>query len=188
MNEPRKKRRTYNTPGEAHELTFSCYRRFALLDPEPVKELFLAQLDKAREQFAFEVWAYVIMPDHVHLLLWPTTIVYDMMRILKVIKEQTAKAAIKTYREHRPELLDAIRVEWPSGRTEHRFWQQGGGYDRNLWTPIAIHASIEYIHNNPVRAGIVEAATDWRWSSARWYADMEDIALRVDDCRMVAAR
>ena len=47
-----------------------------------------------------------------------------------------------------------------------RFWQTGGGYDRNLWNTIAIHHSIEYIEANPLRVGFVESPEDWIWSSA----------------------
>lgn len=47
-----------------------------------------------------------------------------------------------------------------------RFWQAGGGFDRNLWNPKAIHAAIAYIENNPVRAGLVDAPEKWPWSSA----------------------
>jgi len=183
-----KKRKTYNTPGDAHELTFSCYRRLGLLSQEAIKQVFIEYLQKTRERFGFEIWAYVIMPNHVHLLIWPTKELYDIAEILKFLKEGVSKSATRHFREHRPELLDALRVVRPSGRLEHRFWQQGGGYDRNLWTPKAIHSSIEYIHNNPVEAGLVEVATDWRWSSARWYSGLDDVVLDIDPSRMVATR
>ena len=48
-----------------------------------------------------------------------------------------------------------------------RFWQAGGGFDRNLWNAKAIHSSVNYIEYNPVRAGLVNAPEDWQWSSAR---------------------
>ena len=47
-----------------------------------------------------------------------------------------------------------------------RFWQAGGGFDRNLWNAKAIHNSIKYIEYNPVRAGLVNAPEEWQWSSA----------------------
>ena len=48
-----------------------------------------------------------------------------------------------------------------------RFWQAGGGFDRNLCNPKAIHSSVNYIEYNPVRAGLVNAPEEWQWSSAR---------------------
>ena len=50
-----------------------------------------------------------------------------------------------------------------------RFWQEGGGYDRNLRSEVAILAAIDYIHENPVRRGLCKPSADWRWSSARHY-------------------
>jgi len=58
----------YNTLGHAHELTFSCYHRYDyLLDPIAY-ELFLSKLERSRKEYEFELWAYVLMFDHVHLL------------------------------------------------------------------------------------------------------------------------
>jgi len=47
----------------------------------------------------------------------------------------------------------------------YRFWQAGGGYDRNFETPEAIHNAINYIHNNPVKKGLVANPEDWKYSS-----------------------
>ncbi len=61
------------------------------------------------------------------------------------------------------------RVVTPKG--QQRFWQVGGGYDRNIISQKEMEEKIEYIHQNPVRRGLVKRATDWMWSSANWYAD-----------------
>ena len=61
-----------------------------------------------------------------------------------------------------------------------RFWQRGGGYDRNIHTENELEEKIVYIHENPVRRGLVLQATDWRWSSARWYAGVRTGQLEVD--------
>jgi len=53
------------------------------------------------------------------------------------------------------------------GRKTFRLWQPGGGFDRNLWNAKAVHYSLKYIENNPVKAGFVENPEAWPWSSAR---------------------
>jgi putative transposase len=62
----------------------------------------------------------------------------------------------------------------------HRFWQPGGGYDRNVVEIAAVHQIIEYIHANPVRRGLVACAEDWEWSSARWYAEIRPVPIEMD--------
>ena len=79
-----------------------------------------------------------------------------------------------------PERLARFAVARSDGRIEHRFWQRGGGYDRNIVELATILAVIEYIHNNPVRRGLVTCVTDWLWSSARWYEGMRPFILEMD--------
>jgi hypothetical protein len=66
-------------------------------------------------------------------------------------------------------LLKRLTVRERPGKMCFRFWQEGTGYDRNLFTPAAIQASLDYIHNNPVQRGLCRKAVDWKWSSARYY-------------------
>jgi putative transposase len=109
------------------------------------------------------------MPEHVHLLVWPEQPNYDIARIRQAIKEPVGRKAIAFLEEHSPEWL--ARVTRQRGqRTERLFWQSGGGYDRNIETPSVLMAVIKYIHQNPVRRGLVERAEQWRWSSAAHYA------------------
>jgi putative transposase len=66
------------------------------------------------------------------------------------------------------EWLERIRV--PHGnRVQHHFWQPGRGYDRNVTDTRTLQSMIDYIHENPVRRGLVERARDWKWSSAGWF-------------------
>jgi putative transposase len=64
-------------------------------------------------------------------------------------------------------------------RVRHRFWQPGGGYDRNIRSTPALRAVIDCIHANPVRRGLVARAEDWEWSSARWYAGPRRVKLEM---------
>ncbi len=58
----------------------------------------------------------------------------------------------------------------PNGQVAYRFWQRGGGYDRNLWSTRDILEKVQYIHNNPLRRGLVSKPQDWPWSSWRAWA------------------
>lgn len=177
----RKTRQTWNEPGHAHELTFSCYKRRPLLSKDRTRNWFMEALDAARRRWNFSVWAYVIMPEHVHLLVWPCDPGYDVSMILKAIKQPVARNAVAYLREHAAAWLERLKVVRPSGRTEYRFWQQGGGYDRNIIRENAAWQAIEYIHLNPVRRGLVQRPTDWLWSSARAYAGITAVLFEIDD-------
>ncbi len=77
-----KKCKRYNNPGHAHELTFSCYRNQKFLLSERVCKWLIESIEKAREKNKFSLWAYVFMPDHVHLLIQPTIEQYNISNIL----------------------------------------------------------------------------------------------------------
>src|SRR5437773_10857616 len=66
-----KRRVRYNEPGQPRELTFSCYRHYAFLGRERTRAWFCEALDEARTRFAFQLWAYVVMPNYWHFVLWP---------------------------------------------------------------------------------------------------------------------
>ncbi len=176
----RKTRRSVNQAGHAHELTFSCHGRLPLLGKDRTKLWLVESIAAARKNHRLELWAYVIMPEHVHILFMPEDDNYGISRILKSIKQPVARKAISFLRDNAPEFLDRLRVTWPGGRIEHRFWQQGGGYDRNIYSADVAWAAVKYIHNNPVRRGLVSRAVDYPWSSARSYAGLAGRALQID--------
>ena len=82
----RKKRKTYNIEGHAHELTFSCYHQYDYLNDPKCCTFFMEELSSAREKYQFYLWAYVLMPNHVHLLIYPYQSNYKISIILQAIK------------------------------------------------------------------------------------------------------
>ncbi len=174
-----KRRVRYNEPGQPRELTFSCYRHYPFLDRDRTREWFCEALDEARKKSAFQLWAYVVMPEHVHVLVYPGDTPERMSAFLQALKEPVARKAIRYLKSHAPDWLARVTVREGS-RLRHRFWQPGGGYDRNITSIEALRAVIDYIHANPVRRGLVARAEDWEWSSARWYAGLRPVRLEMD--------
>ncbi len=161
--ETRKTRKVFNTPGEAHELTFSCFRQQKFLSKVRTCEYFIDAVRKARKIYNFHVWAYVIMPEHVHLLVFPPDDGYDMSTIQKSIKQSVSRNAIDYLKGANPVGLRLL--ETGQKNSPHSFWRAGGGYDRNVVTYTTLEFMVHYIHNNPVRRGLVEEPGDWKWSS-----------------------
>jgi putative transposase len=90
-----------------------------------------------------------------------------------------ARRAIAYLERNAPHWLPRITVR-EGRRSRRRFWQPGGGYDRNVIDPPTAHQMIEYIHANPVRRGLVAVAEEWEWSSARWYAGITPARIEMD--------
>ena len=89
----RKHRRNYNEPGQAHELTFSCYRRYQFFTSDRTCQWLRDSIESARRDFDFALWAYVFMPEHIHLIVWPRRPVYDIAEIRQAIKEPVGRDA-----------------------------------------------------------------------------------------------
>jgi hypothetical protein len=96
------------------------------------------------------------------------------------VKQSVAKKSLIFVRRHAPSFLVRMRDVQPNGKVHHRFWQRGGGHDRNVVEPSTVHFEIEYQHNNPVRRGLCERPEDWLWSSAADHLGVREGPLRID--------
>src|SRR5437660_12653828 len=85
----------YDEPGQPRALTFSCYRQFAFLVRDRTRAWFCAALDEARTKFAFQLWAYVVMPEHVHVVVYPGDAPERVSGFLQAVKEPAARKAIR---------------------------------------------------------------------------------------------
>ncbi len=130
---------------------------------------FCVALERALEGHSFRLVAFVIMQEHVHLLVYPSTPSCSISDFLYAVKRPFSYRIKQELTEHDPELLQTLTIQERPGKMTFRFWQEGPGYDRNLSTESVVLAAINYIHLNPVRRGLVEKAHDWKWSSSRWY-------------------
>jgi putative transposase len=172
-------RRNYNEPGHAHELTFSCYHGLQFLKAERTCHGLIDAIDEARGKWDVDIWAFVFMPEHVHLIVHPRQAKYDIADIRQAIKEPVGRKAIDYLSTRAPQWLRRV-TRRRGKKVERLFWQSGGGYDRNIEEPETLAAMIEYIHLNPVRRGLVELAIDWPWSSAAYYEIGRESPLCLD--------
>jgi putative transposase len=149
--------------GQSHFVTFSCYRRQPLFNDFEAYDLFPACLEKMRRRFHLCVYGYVIMPEHVHLLLTEP-------------EQGTLAEAIHYLKLSFTKKLHA-RV---SGRqAEGSFWQKRY-YDRNVRNAREFTVKLKYLHRNPVKRGLVQKPEDWEWSSFRHYALRESGVVEIE--------
>jgi len=174
----RKHCKRYNHPNNANELTFSCYKGMKLLKSERACSNLAESINNACEKLDFSVIAYVFMPTHAHLLVATRKNEYSISEFLKSVKQSVARKEINYFRKNKQEMLKYMATG--QKHDKNRFWQDGGGYDRNIVRSETLKHSINYIHNNPVRAELVEDAREWKWSSAGFWLENRQGVIPID--------
>jgi len=176
----RKRREAFDLPGHAHCLTYSCAARLPLLSSDRTCQWVVKSIVTARDRNEFDVYAYVIMPEHVHLLVRPRSATYKISKFLYDLKRPVSrKAKTQLMSEGHTVWVERLTV-LRAGKPTFRFWLPGGGFDRNVVHQQALKNMAEYMHANPVRRGLVRSPLDWKWSSASFYAGKSDVPLRMD--------
>lgn len=155
--------------GHFHELTFSCYQRKPLLTNDTWRAMLSESIEAACKECEFQLVAIVYMPEHVHLLVLPLASDPNIGFFLAQLKQPYSKQIKQILMAEESPLLKKLTVRERPGKYCFRYWQEGPGFDRNIYSAKALEASLEYIHNNPVKRGLCKKAADWKWSSARYY-------------------
>ncbi|HXX43631.1 MAG TPA: transposase [Candidatus Acidoferrales bacterium] len=147
-----------------HFITCSCYRRLPLLQSVRARDLFLEILDDVRGRYQFALAGYVVMPEHIHLLIGepkegtPST-------VMQALKQRVSRRM----RKRRRSPASQMRL-WAEGtNTAHRSFWQRRFYDFNVWSPKKRNEKLHYMHLNPVKRKLVDEPKLWRWSSYRFY-------------------
>ena len=138
--------RRYQSSGHLHAINVNCFRRRPIFETAEPRDAFLSILEETRHKYSMQVIGYVVMPTHVHLLLSePET--GKLSTAMQVLKQRFSRTRV----------------------LEEEVWEPRY-YDFNIFTEHKLREKLEYIHMNPVHAGLVVAPADWRWSSYRFYA------------------
>src|SRR5207248_11356285 len=126
-------------------ITCSCYQRRALLATPARRDLFLKTLERVRERYGFVVVGYVVMPEHVHLLLSESERANPSV-VMQVLKQEFAKKLLRTLRKRGDPRQARL---WPGPVNSKHIWQ-ARFYDFNVWTDKKRVEKLRYMHRNPV--------------------------------------
>jgi putative transposase len=172
---PRNLKRYYGR-GDLHFVTFSCYRRLPLLRTMRARNLFVRALGAIRERYKFLLVGYVVMPDHVHLLIGePPKTTPSVM--LKALKQRVSRDLRRKKRNAgRGQLLLPFLNEGPG---LPRLWQPRF-YDFNVYSGYKVREKLEYMHANPVKRGLVKNPSAWIWSSYLFYEKGQTGLVTID--------
>jgi len=147
-----------------HFITFSCYRRAALLASPDSRDLFVKSLELVRNRFGFVLAGYVVMPEHVHLLIGEPSAKTPSV-VLQMLKQETSRQM----RLRHESLVSALPQFW-----ERRF------HDFNVWSQQKKIEKLAYMHMNPVKRELVSDPRTWPWSSFLFYETGEHGKIRID--------
>ena len=166
--------------GHIYFITSNIYNFLPIFTSPSFIIILIDSLNYYRYKQFFKLLGYVIMPDHFHLLIWPfaEASVSDFMRDFK---EFTAKRIINQARvEGKKEWLAAFRMAGQiTGRSHNKVWQDNF-WDKNIYSERFLRQKLNYIHRNPVRAGLVEDPADYPYSSYRNYVFGEQWLIEID--------
>jgi putative transposase len=165
----------YHGRGDLHFLTFSCYRRLSLLGSARARNVFVRALGKIRERYGFRLVRYVVMPNHVHLLMGELPRGTPSL-VLKVLKQRVSRDLRKRKRGPAGQMKLSFMT---GGGALPRFWQPSF-YDFNVWSAKKVNEKLEYMPMNPVKRGLVERPAQWSWSSYSFYARGEPGLVPID--------
>jgi Transposase and inactivated derivatives len=172
--------------GDLHFLTFSCYERQPLFDDPVRREIFLQSLERTRRNYRLVVLGYVVMPEHVHLLVSEPqrktlsiavqALKIGFVRRLEGIDNRSVAGVPRSRKNSETwgTLVGETRV------TAKPFWQ-ARFYDFNVFTEEKRIEKLRYIHRNPVERGLVSSPDLWPWSSFRWYRFGDPDPVRIND-------
>ena len=163
--------RRYYGQDHLHYLTCSCYHRQPWLATPHRRDLFSQILEQVRQRYRFVVVGYVVMPEHIHLLIsepergTPST-------VMQVVKQRFARRLLRSKKR------SAGQGElWPE--QEQHVWQRRF-YDFNVWSALKRIEKLRYMHRNPVKRGLVLEPEQWEWSSFRSYAYREEGRVKIN--------
>lgn len=166
-------------PNTFHYTTSVCYRRVPLFRSDKACQLFVEALAETRRRLPLKLIGYVVMPDHTHLIINPVN--RDISAVMNSLKSAAARKIIDWLKEfNHASSLRKLALETPQKRGHtHSVWQKDFS-SIDLWSPKFIRQKLNYIHLNPVRAGLCKHPAEWRWSSYRAYLPHESSEVPIE--------
>ncbi|SRR6266498_1926859 len=163
-----------NLPGALHFITGNLLDRIPIFRRDVCCNAFLDVCADLIDEWPCKLVAYVIMPDHFHLIVNPRD--GNIKGFTGALKSLSARGLVEVTNDNR-----FVRSVPDADGSIHQVWQESFKAFP-LWSAWMIWQKINYIHANPVKAGLVGAAKDYPWSSFRafYFGTGEPVAVDED--------
>ena len=146
-------------------ITVTCYEWLPLISTSTEKEIIMQSLQFLTDQKKIEVYAFVLMDNHFHLI-WRIKQGYKRADIQRDFLHYTAKEILRNLKAKNAVLLEKIEVNLKDRK--YQVWQRNS-LSIELRSESVYNQKLDYIHNNPVKAGLCSLAEDYKYSSAKYY-------------------
>lgn len=169
-------------PSQTYFLTFTVIDWVDIFSRKVYRDIIIDSFTYCRKEKGLKIWSYVIMTNHVHCILSATQ--GNLSDVIRDFKRYTATAILKEIPNERESRRDWLlkRFEFAAmknGRNDlHQFWIHKN-HAVSIVSSRFFLQRLNYIHNNPVKAGWVEKPEEWLYSSARDYCGMKGL-MEVD--------
>lgn len=173
----------YYGAGHLHFITTSCYRRRPLLGTRDSRDLFLQVLEQVRRRYQVVVFGYVVMPEHVHLLLGEPERGNPSV-VMQAIKQGFARRLLRELRCRSDPRQGRL---WSATGEKSHIWQRRF-YDFVVFTEKKRIEKLRYMHRDPVERGLVVEPQQWAWSGFRHYAEGERGPVLVNEAQVAELR
>jgi len=161
--------------GHLHFITFTCYRRLPLLRSGRARNAFVNVLSEVRDRYGFSLVGYVVMPEHIHLLI-SEPVKGTPSTVIQVLKQRVSRRL----RRKKWKLTGQLNMTFArSDDSLPRFWRRRF-YDFNVWSLKKRVEKLQYMHMNPLKRKLADHPKDWPWSSFTFYSKLQHGLIKID--------
>lgn len=164
--------------GRIHFVTSTIVDWIPLFTSDKYYAIIINAIKHYQAEKDLKIYAYVFLDNHFHLVLSCE----DLTNMMRSLKRFTATRIIKQIKEDRKsDILEKLKKEKKGYKinSTYQVWQEGF-HPKQIISEVMFFQKIEYIHQNPVRKGLVEEVTDWKYSSARYYYLEEEGLIKIE--------
>ena len=170
----------FHIEGHIYYITTVVYNRLPIFTRPSFVIPLIDSLNFYRYKQEFKLLGYVIMPDHIHLIIWP----FGKSTVSNIMRDYKKFTSTRIIRQAEVEDI----TEWitafeqageETGRSDNKVWQDSY-WDENVYTERFLLQKLNYVHHNPLRAGLVERLGDYPYSSYRNYELGEEWLIEID--------
>jgi putative transposase len=151
----------------AEFMTVTCLDWKPLLTDDAIKDIITGSLSFLCQSEKVNVYAFVIMSNHFHVI-WQMLGDHKREHVQRDFLKYTSQRILRKLRDEKSPLHEALLVDLKDRK--YQVWQRNS-LGIPLWSDKVIWQKLEYIHYNPVSAGLCLRPEDYKYSSARFYAD-----------------